>query len=75
MSEAIQQYNIQVRTLPLSAYCKMMGLSRETINRRVERGIWQLGKQVIKVGGSKERYVDLKEIDEWVLKNKEIQEV
>ena len=43
----------------------MTGETPEAINKRIQRGIWREGIQVLKIAGVKERWIDLHEIDKW----------
>lgn len=68
MIEQHQSHRLQC--VPLSVYLKETGESRESINKRVQRGIWRVGVEVLEVDGSKERWVDCVEIEKWARKNK-----
>lgn len=48
--------------VPISTYCKETGETPEAINKRVQRGVWREGVQVLKVEGVKERWIDLSEV-------------
>lgn len=61
---------IPAKTMPIVTYCKVFGLTAEQINMRLNRGIWQKGVHVLSVDGSKERFIDLEEVDKWARKNK-----
>ncbi|MDP8184355.1 excisionase [Phocoenobacter skyensis] len=61
---------IPAKTMPISKYCEIFGLSLPQINRRLERGIWQENIHVLKVEGCKERIIDLEEVDKWARQNK-----
>lgn len=61
---------VPLKTIPITAYCKICNTSLEQINMRLQRGIWQLGIHVLKVDNCKERYIDLEEVDKWARKNK-----
>ncbi|SMB88625.1 hypothetical protein SAMN05660772_02844 [Pasteurella testudinis DSM 23072] len=61
---------IPSKTMPITKYCEVFGLTLEQINRRLQRGIWQENIQVLKVDGCKERIIDLEEVDKWARKNK-----
>lgn len=58
--------------VPLSAYCLSTGESREAIDKRIQRGFWQEGVQVLKPDGSKERWVDLSEVNKWARQNSRV---
>ncbi|CAG9000626.1 MAG: hypothetical protein CENE_02626 [Candidatus Celerinatantimonas neptuna] len=51
--------------VPLSQYCHISGESEAAVKKRIERGIWQIGVQVRKVNGVKERWIDLEAVTEW----------
>ncbi|MFS1538841.1 MAG: excisionase [Candidatus Phlomobacter fragariae] len=44
----------------ISKYCELFGESTEAINKRLQRQFWQESVQVLKVEGSKERWIDIK---------------
>lgn len=56
--------------VPISKYCELFGESTEAINKRLQRQFWQEGVQVLKVEGSKERWIDIREVNKWARKNK-----
>lgn len=56
---------ISLDCIPISAYCLNTGETVEAINKRVQRGIWREGRQVLKVNGVKERWIDLTEVSKW----------
>jgi len=58
--------------VPISRYCEITGESLVAINKRIQRGIWKEGNQILKVDGVKERWVDLLEIAKWARKNRQI---
>ena len=61
---------IPAKTMPIITYCKVFGLTPEQINMRLNRGVWQKDVHVLSVDGSKERFIDLEEVDKWARKNK-----
>ncbi|MBG5882796.1 excisionase [Providencia alcalifaciens] len=69
--ETIMNTNLSVECLPISKYCELFGESTDAINKRVQRRFWQEGVQILKVDGSKERWIDIKEVNKWVRKNKQ----
>lgn len=73
MEATTQEKNIIIltaKTMPITKYCEVFGLTLAQINRRLERGIWQKNVQVLEVEGVKERIIDLDEVDKWARKNK-----
>ncbi|HAF2131266.1 TPA: excisionase [Salmonella enterica] len=56
--------------VPISAYCKETGETTDAINKRLQRGVWAEGVQVLKVEGVKERWIDLCEVTKWARKNR-----
>lgn len=56
--------------IPISMYCKLFGESPDAINKRLQRQFWHEGVQVLKVEGSKERWIDVTEVNKWARKNK-----
>lgn len=69
--ETIMHTNLSVECLPISKYCELFCESTDAINKRVQRRFWQEGVQILKVDGSKERWIDIKEVNKWVRKNKQ----
>lgn len=55
--------------VPISTYCKETGETPEAINKRVQRGVWREGVQVLKVEGVKEEVDDLSEVAKWARQN------
>lgn len=56
--------------IPLSTYLSTIEITdRDTINKRIQRGIWQLGIQIVNVDGAKERWVNIAEVMKWAMKN------
>ena len=54
-----------ISVVPLSKYCEISGEEKKAVERRIDRGIWQIGKQVCKVHGVRERWIDLNEVEKW----------
>lgn len=57
--------------VPITKYCEEMGETLDAVNKRLQRGVWREGVHVLKVDGSKERWIDLKEIANWARQNKD----
>lgn len=53
----------------LGVYCDLCKENRERINKRIQRGIWRIGEEILEVEGTKERWVDLKKVALWARKN------
>lgn len=66
---------ISLDCVPLSAYCTQTGESIDAINKRIQRGVWKEGVQVLKVEGVKERWIDLTEVTKWARKGRTCQGV
>lgn len=62
---------INLDVVPITAYCNSMGETLDAVNKRLQRGVWQEGVHVLKVDGSKERWIDLAEVAKWARKNKD----
>lgn len=60
---------IPMDCVPLGVYCKLCDENRERINKRIQRGIWRIGEEILEVEGTKERWVDLKKVASWARKN------
>ncbi len=55
--------------LPIKTYCELYHDTVDAINKRINRKIWSVGKEVTKPEGSKERWVNIKEVEKWALRN------
>ncbi len=56
--------------IPLSTYLNTIELTdRDTINKRIQRGIWQLRVHIVNVDGVKERWVNIAEVTKWAMRN------
>lgn len=56
--------------IPLSTYLSTIEITdRDTINKRIQRGIWQQGVHIVNVDGVKERWVNIAEVMKWAMKN------
>ncbi len=62
---------ISLDCIPLKAYCNTTGETIEAINKRIQRGVWKEGVQVLKVDGVKERWIDLAEVTKWARGNRQ----
>lgn len=56
---------LNLQCVPISVYCKETGETPDAITKRVQRGFWREGIQVLKVNGAKERWIDLNEVSKW----------
>lgn len=61
---------MSLECVPLSAYCQMTGETPEAITKRIQRGVWREGLQVLKIDGVKERWIDLLEVNAWARRNR-----
>lgn len=61
---------LNLECVPISIYCKEIGETIEAINKRVQRGIWKEGIQILKINGVKERWIDLSEVSKWARETK-----
>jgi hypothetical protein len=52
--------------VPLSKYCELSGENVRAVQARITKGVWVEGTHVYKVKNVKERFVDLREVEEWV---------
>ncbi len=52
----MEKYMLSLDCVPISTYCKETGETPDAINKRVQRGVWREGVQVLKVEGVKERW-------------------
>ena len=56
---------MSVRTIPLSRYVQETGETSQCVQKRLERGVWAIGKHVLQVKGVRERWIDLDEVEKW----------
>ena len=52
--------------IPLSKYCELYGESKDAIDKRLQRGIWKVGRELRTIPGVRERWVDLEAVTQWV---------
>jgi len=57
--------------IPISAYCQSTGETADAITKRVQRGVWKEGVQVLKVDGVRERWIDLTEVSKWARESRD----
>ncbi|EOM2951385.1 excisionase [Escherichia coli] len=62
---------LNIDCVPITTWCRDMGETLDAVNKRLQRGVWKEGVQVLNVEGSKERWVDLTEVSKWARKNKD----
>ncbi len=62
---------LNIDCVPITAWCRDMGETLDAVNKRLQRGVWKEGVQVLNVEGSKERWIDLTEVSKWARKNKD----
>ena len=62
---------MNIDAVPISKYCLEMDETPDAVNKRLQRGVWKEGVHVLKVDGSKERWIDLIEVAKWARKNKD----
>lgn len=55
-----------MQCLPLKTYCKESGETIAAVKARIEKGIWVEGVHFHKVKQVRERWIDLKAVEEWV---------
>ena len=55
--------------LPLNVYCKQAEETPARINKRIQRGVWRIGVQVLEAPGTRERRIDLVEVNKWARTN------
>lgn len=66
---------LPMECVPLGVYCDICKENRERINKRIQRGIWRIGEEILEVDGTKERWVDLRKVAQWARKNQSSLEV
>ncbi|EEU9456731.1 TPA: excisionase [Escherichia coli] len=62
--------SLNIDCVPITTWCRDMGETLDAVNKRLQRGVWEEGVQVLNVEGSKERWIDLTEVSKWARKNK-----
>jgi hypothetical protein len=68
MTKHVQPRRLQC--IPLKAYLNETGETREAINKRIQRGVWRIGVEVLDVDGCRERWIDCAEVENWARKSK-----
>lgn len=66
----MEKYMLSLDCVPISIYCKETGETPDAVTKRVQRGVWREGVQVLKVPGVKERWIDLSEVAKWARQNR-----
>lgn len=61
-----------MNVIPINKYCEETGDTPAAINKRLERGTWQRGVHVLKIEGTKERWIDKIKVEEWVRANSHV---
>ncbi|HFS2301287.1 TPA: excisionase [Escherichia coli] len=61
---------LNIDCVPITTWCRDMGETLDAVNKRLQRGVWKEGVQVLNLEGSKERWIDLTEVSKWARKNK-----
>lgn len=56
---------MSLRCVPLSHYCKLVDTTPDAITKKVQRGTWLEGVQVLHPPGDRERWIDLDEVEKW----------
>tara|TARA_B100002049_G_C15952828_1_gene321191 strand:- start:158 stop:352 length:195 start_codon:yes stop_codon:yes gene_type:complete len=54
-----------MNVVPLKAYCAMSHESKAAVEARIERGIWLEGVHYFKIKNVRERWIDIKAVEEW----------
>ncbi|WP_447355141.1 excisionase [Escherichia coli] len=54
--------SLNIDCVPITTWCRDMGETLDAVNKRLQRGVWEEGVQVLNVEGSKERWIDLTEV-------------
>jgi hypothetical protein len=62
---------LNLECVPLSTYCKETGETTDAVNKRLQRGVWQDGVQVLKMEGVRERWIDLSEVAKWARQSRQ----
>ena len=52
--------------VPLKKYCLEEGITTEAVKKRVREGIWQMGREVIKVKGFRGLFIDTDATDRYL---------
>jgi hypothetical protein len=55
--------------IPLKMYCELYKETPEAVDNRIQRGIWKKGKEYHMIKGVKQRWIDLREVSQWVREN------
>lgn len=49
--------------LPLKEYCKVEGITADAVRHRLHDGRWRLGREVLRIRGFKNLYVDIEAVE------------
>ncbi len=49
--------------LPIMKYCELEGVSENAVRRRIQKGMWRMNVEVIKVKGYQTLFVDLDAVE------------
>ncbi len=55
-----------MRVLPLNKYCEIEGIEPVAVKRRVQIGMWRMGKEVIKLKGFRHLFVDIDAVERFM---------
>ena len=55
-----------MNVIPLREYCDLEGVGANTIRRRIQRGVWREGHEVLLIKGLKGYYVDVEAVERWM---------
>ncbi|ALR91715.1 hypothetical protein [Vibrio alginolyticus] len=55
-----------MNVLPLKKYCELEGTKPAAVKRRIQLGIWKLGREVLKIDGFRQLFVDTEAVDRYL---------
>jgi len=63
-SKLRQSTDAQVRLVTLKRFCELTGYTPDAVNKKVNTGVWMMGKIVVKAPDGR-RLIDLQEYEKW----------
>ncbi len=56
---------MSLKVMPLKKYCEESGETENAVQRRIDRGYWLVGKEVLKIDHVKQNWIDIEAVAEW----------
>ncbi|WP_045406749.1 hypothetical protein [Vibrio jasicida] len=55
-----------MNVIPLRVYCELEGVEAEAIRKRIQKGLWRQGKEVLLINGLRGYYIDVDAVERWM---------